>query len=153
MLSYQSKGAELTVRKAHEGWPLLSEQPLEGGNTSRFVDTSMERLELLANRAFCTQCEVQIEGRPLELTCDGSRQSLSGIRYRRTALYPSLHPGIAPQMPLHLAIRQKGNTSVYRLPLERRRFEPCSEADAPPGNGAPCKKLHPDLVTCDLRIA
>ncbi|MEQ1862494.1 MAG: transglutaminase family protein, partial [Chthoniobacteraceae bacterium] len=35
----------LIVRRALESWPLLCEQPLEGGSTSRFVDTSIERLE------------------------------------------------------------------------------------------------------------
>ncbi len=42
-------GATLDVRRACEGWPLLCETPSEGGSTSRFVDTSIERLEFSAS--------------------------------------------------------------------------------------------------------
>ena len=46
-------GATLEVRRACEGWPLLCETPTEGGSTSRFVDTSIERLEVTASPERC----------------------------------------------------------------------------------------------------
>ena len=151
MLDYAEAGATLTVRKAHEGWPLLCEQPLEGGNTSRFVDTSIERLEFTANAAFAGKCELFVQGRRLALERLPSRQFGVGLRYRRTALFPSLHPGIPPQMPLLLTIRRGGTTNVFKLEQERRKFVPTDDP-APTRARHPCRKLQPELLTCDLRI-
>ena len=99
MLAFEDDRGRLSVRKACEGWPLLCEAPLEGGTTSRFVDTSMERLEFVANRAFAASHRIFVQGRELKLEPFPHRQFGAGLRYRRSALYPSLHPGIAPQMP------------------------------------------------------
>ncbi|MEA3207538.1 MAG: hypothetical protein QOE70_595 [Chthoniobacter sp.] len=152
MLDYANGDATLTVSKAHEGWPLLCEQPLEGGNTSRFVDTSIERLEFVANHAFAEHCELRVQGRllPIERFPDGHFGV--GLRYRRTALYPSLHPGILPQMPLLLSIARDGQTQVFKLEQDRRKFERAEGDPAPEPAPQPCRKLHADLVTCDLRI-
>jgi uncharacterized protein (DUF2126 family) len=152
MLDYAEGKATLTIRKAHEGWPLLCEQPLEGGNTSRFVDTSIERLEFLASAEFAAKCEVRVQGRkvPLERLPNGAFGI--GLRYRRTSLYPSLHPGIPPQMPLRLTIKHGSKTSVFKLEQDRRKFLPAA-GDPPPAQVAkPCRKLHRGLLTCDLRI-
>lgn len=151
MLDYEAEGATLKVRKAHEGWPLLCEQPLEGGNTSRFVDTSIERLEFVANAEFAEHCQIRIQGRllPLERLPDG--QFGVGLRYRRTALYPSLHPGIPPHMPLYLEVTHEEKPGLFKLEQHRRRFEP-TEDDAPEPAENPCRKLNAALRTCDLRL-
>lgn len=150
MLSFASKGASLTVRKALEGWPLLCETPLEGGSTSRFVDTSIERLEFLANDAFARDSRIFVQGRELKLKkCPGGRH-VAGLRYRRTALQPSLHPGIAPQMPLFAVVKQGKTTRTWQLAPEQRAFQPV--ADDPSPEGKPCKKLRPELLTYDLRL-
>ena len=151
MLDYADAGATLTIRKAHEGWPLLCEQPLEGGNTSRFVDTSIERLEFTANAAFAAQGELFVQGRRLALERLPNRQFGVGLRYRRTALFPSLHPGIPPQMPLLLTIRNGQATAVFKLEQERRTFRRAEEKP-PARSRRPCRKLQPELLTCDLRI-
>jgi len=152
MLEHREAGVELTIRKAHEGWPLLCEQPLEGGNTSRFVDTSIERLEFIADAKFAEASEVRIQGRllPLEKLPDG--QFGIGLRYRRTALYPSLHPGIPPHMPLLLSIATEGKTTLYKLEADQRKFVRTIGEVAPPEAVNPCRKLQPELLTCDLRI-
>ncbi len=150
MLSFEERGATLTIRKAHEGWPLLCEQPLEGGNTSRFVDTSIERLEFIANRRFAQTCKIEVQGRRLLLRELARNQFGVGLRYRRSALYPSLHPGIAPQTPLMLVIRQGRAARPYRLDSSRRLFESVENAPAP--DRRPCKTLHEGLLTCDLRL-
>ena len=137
----------LTVRRALEGWPLLCETPLDGGNTSRFVDTSMERLEFTATREFAETHDIFVQGRRLPLGTSGT-----GLRFRRTALYPSLHPGIAPQLPLFLTIRRRGARAHYRLDADHREFEPCAKG-APPISQRPCRTLKPGLLTCDLRLA
>jgi uncharacterized protein (DUF2126 family) len=138
----------VVIRKALEGWPLLCETPLEGGSTSRFVDTSIERLEFTVPVDF--HGEIRVQGRLLPLSDLPGGQRGAGLRYRRTALYPSLHPGIPIQLPLYVAIR--GETHAWRLDADRRNFIKCDAAE-PPASGAACKKLSPDLLTCDLRIA
>ncbi len=153
MLEHREAGATLTIRRAHEGWPLLCEQPLEGGNTSRFVDTSIERLEFIASAKFAAHCEVRVQGRllPLEKLPDG--QYGVGLRYRRTALYPSLHPGIPPHMPLILGITSEGKTVLYKLEQDQRQFVRTIGENEPPESPNSCRKLQPELLTCDLRIA
>ncbi len=152
MLAHTDEGATLTVRKALEGWPLLCETPLEGGNTSRFVDTSIERLEFLANPEFATTHEIYVQGRRLPLQPFPRAQFGSGLRYRRSALYPSLHPGIPPQMPLHVLIQRGKKKTLYRLEAARRLFIPADVTEAPPRSKSPCKTLHAGLLTCDLRL-
>jgi len=152
MLEHAESRASLVIRRAHEGWPLLCETPLEGGNTSRFVDTSIERLEFIANRQFAEHSSIRVQGRALPLQrFPGDRFGI-GLRYRRTALYPSLHPGILPQLPLLLSITRGGNDTLYRLDQDRRHFERCPEGTPSPATGAACKKLHRGLVTYDLRL-
>lgn len=152
LLEHREGAAVLTVRRALEGWPLLSETPIEGGSTSRFVDTSMERLEFVASRALAEQWQVFVQGRRLELEPFPGGTFGAGLRYRRSALYPSLHPGIAPHLPLHLVLRRGRTTHRYVLSGEKRRFEP---GEIPPTaiSRQPCRKLRANLLTCDLRLA
>lgn len=153
MLSFSGEGASLTVRKALESWPLLCEEPLEGGSTSRFVDTSIERIEFLANREFADHAEIRVQGRRLCLQPFPQRLFGAGLRYRRSALYPSLHPGIAPHMPLWVAIKYKRTVVRYRLDADRREFTPCDgPGECPPLSRRLCRTPHPESVTCDLRI-
>ena len=151
MLRYGSGPATLTIRKALEDWPLLCETPLEGGTTSRFVDTSIERLEFVASRAFFESHEIRIQGRKLDLDPFPNGQFGAGLRYRRSALHPSLHPGILPQMPLILSIETGGRTSLYQLDASRRTFELTREIAPAPQRRA-CKTLRPSLLTRDLRL-
>jgi len=152
MLTHTEGDATLTIRRAHEGWPLLCEQPLEGGTTSRFVDTSIERLEFAASKAFAAECQIRVHGRALGLRRFPGGQTGAGLRYRRTALYPSLHPGIPPQMPLYLTITCGNKTTLYKLDDKQRHFAPAPHEPAPPINMSPCKSLHANLITCDLRL-
>ncbi len=153
MLHHAEDNATLTIRRGHEGWPLLCETPLEGGSTSRFVDTSIERLEFVAAREFAAQFSLHVQGRALALQRFPGNQLGAGLRYRRTSLYPSLHPGILPQMPLVLTLtRQGGSPIVYQLDQDRRLFALRPDIEPPPIAPNPCKKLHAGLVTCDLRL-
>jgi uncharacterized protein (DUF2126 family) len=152
MLSHSAEGATLTIRKGLEGWPLLCETPLEGGNTSRFVDTSIERLEFVANAEFAKSHEIYVQGRRLDLQPFPKKQFGVGLRYRRTSLYPSLHPGIPPQMPLMLLIKRGRTSTLYKLDAFRRTFELAPNDPAPARSKRPCKTLHSGLLTCDLRL-
>lgn len=152
MLQHTDGSAELTVRRALESWPLLCEQPLEGGSTSRFVDTSIERLEFLATRDFAARYTIHVAGRELPLQAFPGGRRGAGLRYRRTALYPSLHPGIPPQTPLIVTLTSADKSHVYRLESDRRHFLEQTDAPAPEISPRPCHKLHPRLVTYDLRL-
>ena len=144
--------APRTIRRAHEGWPLLCETPLEGGTTSRFVDTSIERLEFTASPAFAAACHIRVQGRALPLRRFPGGQAGAGLRYRRTALHPSLHPGIPPHLPLHLTITCGKKTTHYQLDHDQRHFTPAPDEPAPAPSPSPCKSLHARLITCDLRL-
>ncbi len=147
--------AELTIRRGHEGWPLLCETPLEGGSTSRFVDTSIERLEFVATREFAARFKLHVQGRALTLQRFPAGRQGAGLRYRRTSLYPSLHPGIPPQRPLILTLTSENKDEppiVYQLDQDRRLFTLRPDVTAPEVSPNPCKRLHTGLVTCDLRL-
>ena len=152
VLHHTDGDATLTIRRAHEGWPLLCETPLEGGSTSRFVDTSIERLEFTASPAFAAECHVRVQGRTLPLRRFPAQHLGAGLRYRRTALYPSLHPGIPPHLPLHFTITRGKKTTHYQLGHDQRHFAPAPAKPAPAPNPSPCKSLHARLITCDLRL-
>lgn len=152
MLDHTEGQASLTIRRGHEGWPLLCETPLEGGSTSRFVDTSIERLEFVVTREFAARYRILVQGRELPLQRFPGGRFGAGLRYRRTALYPSLHPGIPPQMPLILTLKGEGKTLNYRLEENRRHFQATPKAESTPTSAAPCKKLNAGLVTYDLRL-
>ena len=108
LLLWRKSDARLTVRRALENWPLLCETPVEGGTTSRFVDTSMQRLEFCSNPEFHSAYRIYVNGRALELRRAGD-VFLSGLRYRRTNLYPSMHPGIPTQLPLLLTLLDRAS--------------------------------------------
>ena len=153
LLDHRDGAGFLRVRKAHEGWPLLCETPLEGGHTSRFVDSSIERLEFIANRHFQRHCRVFVQGRLLPLL-PFSAQYGAGLRYRRSALTPSLHPGIPPQLPLRVEIRRGQAESVYELREGKRLFERLEPASISrrPVRRAVVRKASPELLTFDLRL-
>ncbi len=152
LLSYREKGARFEIRKAHESWPLLCETPVDGGTTSRFVDTSMERLELLANDEFVKSHGIRINNRPLELKKLSDGQFIAGLRYRRTNLYPSLHPGLPPQVPLEIGLVGSRASRLFTLGSEDSHFRTAGSApvNAP---GRPCKTGQRGDLTYDLRIS
>ena len=154
-LDFELDGARFSIRKALEDWPLLCETPMEGGSTSRFVDTSMERLELLGNNLFAKKYAVFVQGRELTLADFAPDAHLAGLRYRSTALYPSLHPGLPPHLPLHITIvdRQTGKPiAAYRLTAGSRAFAECAAKEVKLSR-RPCRKLRQQSLTFDLRLA
>lgn len=152
LLRVGSPGATFEIRKAHESWPLLCETPVDGGTTSRFVDTSMERLELSADAAFARSHTIRAANRPLELKRQPDGSFLAGLRYRRTNLYPSLHPGLPPQVPLKIALDGPSGPQRFVLGADDRTFRPAA-APALSVPGRPCKSANRGNLTYDLRIA
>jgi uncharacterized protein (DUF2126 family)/transglutaminase-like putative cysteine protease len=149
MLTHQ----DFTVRKALEEWPLLAETPAVGGTTSRFVDTSIERLEICARSDFHPQRAIYISEREIPLRSLSSKEWIAGLRYRKSALYPSLHPQIAVQLPLSLWVVNRESDQVekkYTLLGGRTEFVEEPPFDFQPGK--PCEPATAGMYTCDLRI-
>ena len=144
---------EFSVRRAHEGWPLLCETPVEGGATSRFVDTSMQRLELFAPEGFGASHEVYVAGRHVALKPVAGRGEIAGLKYRRTNLYPSLHPGIPPQVPLEICLLDKKRHKIraaFSIASDEESFREIPASSARLG-GAPARPCHRGAWTLDLR--
>jgi len=151
MLAFEHDGHALEIRKAHESWPLLCETPVDGGTTSRFVDTSMERLEITATPGFLENHGIRVNNRPLVLREISPGLFAAGLRYRRTNLSPSLHPGLPPQVPLELEILGNRSARRFLLGAEDSSFRAAGLSRIRPP-GKPCKPGRRGDLTCDLRI-
>jgi uncharacterized protein (DUF2126 family) len=155
VLDWRKSGVRLTVRKALESWPLLCETPVEGGTTSRFVDTSLQRLEFCGDSAFDARYRIYVSGRPLALRQVSNDTFLSGLRYRRTNLYPSMHPGIPTQLPLFLTLvdRESGRTAAqFEMGTNEMAFRPVAKSETMRLAGRPCRGGRKSDLTCDLRL-
>jgi uncharacterized protein (DUF2126 family)/transglutaminase-like putative cysteine protease len=142
----------LTVRKGLEAWPLLADVPVEGQTTSRFVDTSVNRLEFSVSAEFHREHQVFVNGRELPFRSLSARELIVGLRYRTSVLYPSLHPGVPVQLPLIITILNREADKLvaqYTLTQDQDVF---TESSAPFTRGKPCEPPAPGLITCDLRI-
>jgi uncharacterized protein (DUF2126 family) len=157
LLEWQGEdpGERCSLLPALEPWPLICDTPREGGFTSRFVDASLQRFEVQSSAAFRQRHRLLLNGRPLPLA-DGPL----AVRYRLHRLYPCLHPGIEPHLPLVLQLLgPEADGDGPGLPLAQWRLERAEvgwQAEAPgriPGPlGPPWRPLEPGLCTVDLRL-
>ena len=90
----------LELKNALEPWPVMGEESAAGG-TSRGVDSSVERMEVLLKGAVASQHVVTCNGRrlPLSPTRDGNVQ-VAGVRYKAWNPWSSLHPNLPINTPL-----------------------------------------------------
>jgi len=90
----------LELRHALEAWPVLGEEP-GGGGTTRFVDSSIERLQLRVTGMNGARHSVTCNGRRLPLQPTGTRgEYVAGLRYRAWQPTSCLHPTIGVHTPL-----------------------------------------------------
>ncbi len=150
LLDTEIGGIPFQIRRACEGWPLLCETPTEGGSTSRFVDTSVRRLEILSTRD-TFDGRVLVNGRPLHLLPFPGGCG-AGLRYRQTALYPSLHPGIPLQIPLTLHVTDAAGHALGAWKFDALTgFTPLGDI-RPPDPGRPVIRHGEGAMTYDLRL-
>ncbi len=94
------RGMEMELRQALEPWHVLGEEP-GGGGTARYVDSSVERLQVKVSGMTGDRHVVVCNGRrvPLQPTpVDGV--FIAGIRYRAWQPPSCLHPTIGVHSPL-----------------------------------------------------
>jgi uncharacterized protein (DUF2126 family) len=93
-------GIQLELRQALEPWHVLGEESV-GGSTARYVDSSVERIEVLVNNMTNPRHRVTVAGRCLPLFPTGrAGEFVAAVRYKAWQPPESLHPTIAAQSPL-----------------------------------------------------
>lgn len=96
----QAMGMELTLRSALEPWHVLGEEGAAGG-TVRYVDSSLERMEVKVNGLNASRHVVTVNGRALPLQSTGTTgEYVAGVRYRAWQPTSALHPTIPVHAPL-----------------------------------------------------
>jgi uncharacterized protein (DUF2126 family) len=94
------RGAHFTLRQALEPWPVLGEEG-SVGTTVRYVDSSVERLQILVTGLADERFVVTCNGRPVPLQPTGPNgEYVAGIRYRAWQPSSALHPTIPVHAPL-----------------------------------------------------
>jgi uncharacterized protein (DUF2126 family)/transglutaminase-like putative cysteine protease len=95
-----ARGIQLTLRGALEPWHVLGEQP-EAGATVRYVDSSVERMELHVSGLNDNRHVITVNGRAAPLQPTGrSGEFVAAIRYRAWQPAACLHPTIGIHAPL-----------------------------------------------------
>ncbi len=167
-------GIAIELRQALEPWHVMGEEPGTGGPV-RYVDSSVERLQVLVRGLDGERYRVVCNGRPVPLHPTGADgEAVGGVRYRAWQPPHCLHPTIPVHTPLvvdlvddwagrsiggctyHVA--HPGGRAFDTFPVNaaeaesrrRARFEPFGHTPGP--ITVPADARHPDFpVTLDLR--
>jgi len=95
-----TRGLDIEVRQALEPWHVLGEQNAQGG-TSRYVDSSLERLQIKVQGMVDSRHAVLCNRRRLPLHPTGVEgEYVAGVRFRAWQPPECLHPTIGVHAPL-----------------------------------------------------
>jgi uncharacterized protein (DUF2126 family) len=93
-------GMHLELRTAIEPWYVLGEEPGAGG-TARYVDSSVERLQVKINGLIDSRHQLAVNGVALPIHSTGRNgEYVAGVRYRAWQPPSCLHPTIGVHSPL-----------------------------------------------------
>ncbi len=95
-----TKGVRLSLRQALEPWHVMGEEGTSGG-TARYVDSSLERIEVKVNGLNSSRYTVTVNGHPVPLQATGVvGEYVASVRYKAWNPPSSLHPSIGVHAPL-----------------------------------------------------
>ncbi len=171
---FTAAGVEVELRMALEPWHVLGEES-GGGGTSRYVDSSVERIEVKVSGMVGERHVLACNGRRVPLQPTGvAGEFVAGVRYRAWNPPSALHPTIGTHVPLvfdlvdtwmdrsvggcqyHVAHPGGINYTAFpvnALEAEARRLARFFRTGHTPGQmAAPAEPLNPDFPnTLDLR--
>ena len=168
------EGVNMELRQALEPWDVLGEEAAQGG-TARYVDSSVERLEVKARGMINPRHILTCNGRRVPLHPTGTQgEFVAGIRFRAWQPPRCLHPTIGVHAPLVFDLYDKwseravggftyhvshpGGLSYGQFPVnsneaESRRFSRFFKFGHTPSEYRPgTERVNPDFpLTLDLR--
>ena len=97
---YAARNIQLELRQAIEPWHVLGEEQTSGG-TSRYVDSSVERLQVLIRNLTDSRHVLTCNGVPVPLHPTGRQgEFVAGVRFRAWSPGSALHPTMPIDSPL-----------------------------------------------------
>lgn len=98
--TFSQRGLHVELRRAMEPWYVLGEEP-GGGYTARYVDSSVERVQVKVQGMTDLRYELSCNGRRVPLHPTGVEgEFVAGVRFRAWQPPSCLHPTIGVDSPL-----------------------------------------------------